>query len=98
MASGGIIMIRQIKNYLKKYHEANLWLEHAYVREEKKQALETTTAASETVYPTSDSVVIQPQVVFSQYDVGHNEEETNRIQELYHELDDAPFLPTFAAI
>lgn len=32
-------MIKKIINHLKKYHEANLWLEQAYIREDKKQAL-----------------------------------------------------------
>jgi hypothetical protein len=91
-------MIRTIKKYLKKYHEADLWLELAYVREEKKQALETTTEVQTGFELTGGVSVIQPHIIFSHADVGHNEEETNKIQELYRELDDIPFSPGVAFI
>jgi hypothetical protein len=91
-------MTHKIKNYLKKYHEANLWLELSYVREEKKQALQSTTEAQTGFEPVSETILHQPQVVFTHYDVGHNQEETNRIQELYNELDRLPLLPRLAVV
>jgi hypothetical protein len=85
-------MIQKIKNYLKKNHEANLWLEGAYARETKKQALERATMTEIAVPEIHEAVVQHPQVVFSHADEGHNQEERNRIQELYKELGDM-FVP-----
>lgn len=89
-------MIQTIKTYLKKYHEANLWLELSYVREEKRQALEVTTEALTELEPEYEYAANQPQTVFTHYDAGHNQEETNRIQELYKELDRLPLMPGLA--
>lgn len=79
-------MINQIKKHLKKYHEADLWLEQAYMREEKKQALEAVTEPQTGIEPPSVSAAIQPHVVFTYYDAGHNQDEKNKIQQLYSEL------------
>jgi len=77
--------MNQVKNYLKKYHDANLWMEGMTLREAKKQVL-TVESINATIPTISESALHQAQVVFSHYDVGHNEEETNKIQELYKEL------------
>lgn len=84
-------MIQKLINYLKKYHEANLWLEQAYIREEKKQALQavaTVQAGPAEVGIPYEAITNQPHIVFTHYDVGHNQEEKNKIQQLYAELED----------
>ncbi len=88
--------MKQIKNYLKKYHEANLWITEKAILEEKKKALgmieETNVQTQQVAQPVSQHA----QIIFSHYDIGHNEEEKNKIQQIYSELEDLVRMPTLA--
>lgn len=84
-------MIKQIKQYMKKYHDANLWIGEEVIREDKKRAIETEEIVHETVAVTKH-VAQYPYTVFSHADVGHDKEETNKIQQLYKELAEV-FIP-----
>ena len=77
-------MIQTLKNHLQKFHQANLWLELAHIREDKKQQIQMPNP-SETVF-TLDKGIVYPTVVFSKEDKGHNIEEKSKIQEVYEEL------------
>lgn len=82
-------MIQKILKNIKKYHEANFWIAERMILEEKKRALKNASepeAESSLSYQTE---VNHPQVVFTQLDGGHNQEERNKIQELYEELGNA---------
>ncbi|HSA84405.1 MAG TPA: hypothetical protein VLF20_06000 [Patescibacteria group bacterium] len=78
-------MIKKLITYLNKYHQANLWLDAAYVREAKKQELHKDVVPV-TPYDYMTYLYQRPQVVFTQPDAGHNEEEKIKIQQLYQEL------------
>jgi hypothetical protein len=95
MALGGIKMFQFIKDYNKKFRDANNWIALANVREEQKLALQT-------IVQPQESLQVQPMVsstehiIFSRDDVGHNTEETHKIEEIYTELDNVSFFPRLA--
>lgn len=83
------------KNY-GKYGQAQLWLERARARQAIKQGSGGIVTAQGGNDGRSVYVANKPQLVFSQMDLGHNPEETKKIQALYAELGDSPLLPLFA--
>lgn len=80
--------------FLNKYNQAQTWLELLKVRENQKQPL--TVSAPMQIAMTE--AVSKPHVVFTSYDVGHNTEEASKIQQLYAELKELPWLPAFATV
>jgi ribosomal 30S subunit maturation factor RimM len=79
-----------------KFRQANTWIDTYRLREAKKQGSEAITGTQE--YSTENQIesLYQPQVVFTQADQGHSQEETQKIQELYVELGKLPLSPVFA--
>lgn len=80
----------------KKYNQSNIWIEQFKVREDKKQYVQSIVLSQ--VHDKENSVVYSAaeQVVFTRADIGHNREETEKIQQIYHELEDAPVIPVYA--
>lgn len=85
-------------NQNKNYKEANLWMESLRVREEQKQNVQTNTVPTESVLAQQVPTAQVNRTIFTQADRGHNQEETNKIQQLYKDLGDLPVIPTFASV
>ena len=80
--------------FLTKYNQGDLWIERFKAREEKKQVFLAPVEVQTQVEHTEESCI--PQVVFTREDSGHTGAEAQKIQELYHDLDDAPRMPVYA--
>ena len=79
------------------YNQAQTWLNLLKARESQKQVLEAARAAQASFIANQEAAHM-PHVIFTQEDVGHTQEETQRIQELYGELEKVPLTPVFAWI
>ena len=75
------------------HHQAQNWLAALALRESKKRPVQEI-VPSQTFVPQVN--LVKPQVVFTRYDLGHNESEAQKIRELYNELENVSLLPIFA--
>lgn len=79
-------MIQQIKIYLRKYNNPDLWLEQMRVREEKKQQAEVNEPfVSKQIQ--QEIAVSQTRTVFRKSENLYNLEEANQIRQIYDELE-----------
>jgi len=84
-------MMQFIKNHMKKFRNADFWIAESLVREEKKQNMQQVVFSELT--PVQQTPVFQTKTVFTRADTGHNNEEANKIQALYRELEDVIRMP-----
>ena len=88
-------MFTFIKNYNKKFKDANNWIALSLIREEQKQALQAVVQPQEGIQIVPQTMTTE-QVVFTRDDMGHNQEEAHQIEQIYTELDKVPFSPVLA--
>ena len=85
-----------MKFFTNKYNQSEIWKNALQVREEKKQTLASTVISQEQFVKINAAYPNQPQVIFTQADRGHNQEEANKIQQLYRDLRDVTVSPKLA--
>lgn len=79
-----------------KFQQAQLWIEQAQVREDKKQAIQPVVSSQEIVQDQQSIFVQQTNTVFTKEDRGHDEQETQKIQTIYKELEDVIRFPVIS--
>ncbi len=88
-------MINWIINHNKKYRQANLWSAAMQLREEQKKVIQMNNVTEDN----NQFVEQQAEMLRSQHVVfakAHNEDEAQKMQQIYAELENVPLLPVLA--
>lgn len=85
-----------MKLFSHKYNQSQLWLENAKVREAKKELVQVVVQPKEVLQANYGFLENKAEVIFTNNDKGHNQEETNKIQKIYEELKYLSWAPEFA--
>ncbi len=83
-----------MKFFTNNYHNPQLWMATIVLREAKKG--EAQTVVTETPVVNQQVVSTKAEVIFRQEDIGHNAEETGKIQKLYEDIRRVGWAPSFA--
>ncbi len=85
-----------IRKYNKPYYKSDRWKEVVQQREEKKTLLHESVVEVEEFEQSPVVSTAYGQTIFHRDDLGHNQEEANKIQKLYQDLGNLPLSPRFA--
>lgn len=76
-----------VRNYNKKYKHADVWQETLQQKEEKKLALHQQVVEVQELELAPVVSNSYGQTIFHRDNLGHNGEETQKIRQIYHELE-----------